>query len=78
MALDLLLLSFIDEAISGVKDVEVVDILNVAFLEFSIDAKPFPDEMQSIQGLSLCLCDGWNIRTTRKRTEPYKISSPVL
>lgn len=78
MVMDLLLLPFIDKAISGVKDVEIVDILNVAFLELSIDAKLLPDEVQGVQGLSLCLCDGWNIRTTRKSTEPYKISSPVL
>ncbi|CAH0022214.1 unnamed protein product [Clonostachys rhizophaga] len=78
MVFDLLLLPFVDKAISGVKDVELVDILNVAFLEFGIDAKLPPDEVQGVQGLSLYLCDGWNIRTTRKRAEPYEVSSPVL
>lgn len=75
---NLLLLSLVDETVSGMEDAEIVNVLHVAFLELRVDAVFLPNEVEGIQSFCLCFCDGRDVGTPRQCSKPYKVSPPVL
>lgn len=57
---------------------QVVDVLDIAFLEVCGDTEFLTEEMNGIQCFSLRLCDWGNINTTLQCTETDEVSTGVL
>jgi hypothetical protein len=57
---------------------EIVDVLNVTFLEIHTKAVILSSIVQSVQSLSLSFGNWWNIFSARVFTETSKVSSGIL
>jgi hypothetical protein len=57
---------------------EIVDVLNVTFLEIHTKAVLLSSIVQSVQSLSLSFGNWWNIFSARVFTETSKVSSGIL
>jgi hypothetical protein len=57
---------------------EIVDVLNVTFLEIHTKAVLLSSIVQSVQSLSLSFGNWWNIFSARIFTETSKVSSGIL
>ena len=75
---DLPLFFSIDETIPGMKDGEVVHILDVALFKICVDAELLAQEVQRIEGLGLGLSDGRNGVAARQLAEADKVTPGVL
>lgn len=60
----LLLLTLVNEPVPSVEDAQIVDVLDVSFLELRIDAVLFANEMQSVKSFGLGLSDRRDVFTT--------------
>jgi hypothetical protein len=57
---------------------EIVDVLNVTFLEIHTKIVLLSSIVQSVQSLSLSFGNWWNIFSARVFTETSKVSSGIL
>lgn len=60
------------------EDGQVVDVLDVAFLEINAQVYFFSGEMKSIQSLCLSLGDGRNVLAARVLAESSEITTSIL
>ena len=68
----------ISESIPGMEDTQIVDILNIAFLEVEVQRILLCEEMKSVEGFSLCFCDLGNVTRTRKTLETCEVAACIL
>lgn len=60
------------------EDAQVVDVLNVALLELSVDAELLSSKVQGIKGFGLGFRDGWDFCAAREGTESDEVAAPIL
>ena len=68
----------ISESIPGMEDTQIVDILNIAFLEVEVQRILLCEEMKSVEGFSLCFCDRGNVTRARKALEACEVTACIL
>lgn len=75
MFLNLPFLIAVEEAISGMKQRNIVDILYIALGKMRVERELLAEEMKRIQRFSLGLCDGRNVGVSWEVTEADKIAT---
>lgn len=55
----------VSESISRMKDTEVVDVLDITFLEVELQREPLSEVVQCVQSLRLRFRDRWYVRRSR-------------
>lgn len=75
---NLLIVFAICISITSMENREIVDVLNVTFLEIHTKAVLLSSIVQSVQSLSLSFGNWWNIFSARVFTETSKVSSGIL
>lgn len=60
------------------KYAQIVDILDVSFLEVQSQAEPVGEKMKCVESFSLGFGDWGNVCTSRQMKEPHEIAASVL
>lgn len=75
---NVLLSRSIAESFPGVKNTQVIDVLDIALLKVQCRTVFLGDKVQRVQCLRLCLGDRWNIGGPRLCEEPCEVTTGVL